>query len=252
MGTGSPLEFDFEGKQGTRTITVTVKDSQGATKTDAIRYTIRNVPPKAEIEIPSNNQTYYRNQSFVLRGKGTDYAPLPLNLPCSSLRWQITKPSGAVVSFTDCERTADFDTVGELKIKLTATDNDGTTGTDEISVNLIERPAGAWIEITNPITGTFLDQDVVISLKQDHFVGSATIVNYQWVISAPTLNNPNVSFTRVPGPAAQAVLWKPRDDFPISNCGSPIPISIKVKVNTNFGTVTDSVLIKITGDCLPN
>jgi serine protease len=252
MGSGSPLEFDFAGKQGTRNITVTAKDSQGATITDTIKYSILNVAPKAEIELPSAGKTYYRNQKFLLRGKGTDYSPYPVALPCSNLTWKITKPSGAIISFSDCERTVDFDTVGELKIKLTATDSDGTTGTSEISVNLIERPTGAWVDITNPLTGTFFDQDVVIVFNEDHFVGSATVVNYQWVISAPTLNKPNVTFTRVPGPAQLAVRWKPRDDFPIPNCGATIPISIRVTVNTNLGTVTDSVLIKITGSCVPN
>jgi serine protease len=252
MGTGSPLEFDFAGKQGTRNITVTAKDSQGATSTDTIKYRILNVPPKAEIELPSANKTYFRNQQFLLRGKGTDYSPYPVTLPCSSLKWQITKPNNAIVSFSDCERTVNFDMVGELNIKLTATDSDGTTNSQEITVNLIERPAGAWVDITSPLTGTFFDQDTVITLNEDHFVGSATIVNFQWVISAPTLNKPNVSFTRVPGPTQLAVRWKPRDDYPVANCGSPIPISIKVTVNTNLGTVTDSVLIKITGSCVPN
>jgi len=252
MGSGSPLTFDFSGKQGKRTITVTATDAQGATATATIQYNVRNIAPKAEIELPTANKTFYRNQDFVLRGKGTDYAPVPLNIGCSSLKWKITLPDGLTTSRTGCERTVNFNSVGEFKIELTVTDNDGVTDSDETTVNLIERPAGASVEITNPVSESVIDQEVNIQFKNKYYGNKNLIVRYDWVISPLTGNRPPITFTRLPGPAMRAVFWRPKDDIPIGNCDPSIPVRIRLTVYTDSGATTDTVFIRVKGYCMPN
>ena len=254
MGSGSPLTFDFAGKQGKRKVTVTATDAQGATATDTINYSIRNIAPKAEIALPTANKTFYRNQSFLLRGTGTDYLPLPASFGCSSLKWKITLPGGLTNSRTGCEHTISFDLVGEFKIELTVTDNDGVTGSDEVKVNLIERPASEPVEITSPVSESVIDHEVNIALNSKYYGNKNLIVRTDWVISPLTGNRPAITFTRlgVPDPAAVMIFWRPKENFPIGNCDPPIPFRIKVTVYTDSGLSTDTVFIRVKRDCIPN
>ena len=253
MGSGSSLTYNFAGKQGKRKVTVTATDAQGATATNTINYSIRNIAPEAEIQVPTANKTFYRNQSFVVRGKGTDYKGVPVSLGCSSLKWQFIRTS-VFDSFNDCERTVSFDFVGELKIKLTVTDSDGVTGTDEITVNLIERPASEPVEITNPISESVFDQNDTIILRNEYYGNKNLIVRTDWVISPLTGNRTPITFTRngIPDPGQLAIRWKPKDDLSIANCVQPIPVRIKVTIYTNSGLSTDTVFIRVKGSCIVN
>jgi hypothetical protein len=134
-------------------------------------------------------------------------------------------------------------------IKLIATDSNADTGADEITVNIIERPTGAYIDITNPLTGTFIKDDLAIQISEQHHAGSAKILEYRWVFSAPSLNR-SVNIIRKPGDGI--FLWTPRFNFPVANCGSKISLSIGVTMITDQGTTSDAVLVKIYGDCVPN
>src|SRR5262249_20246788 len=54
LGTGNPLEYTFS-KSGSRTVTATVTDSQGKTTTASVYFTMDNIPPTAQITVPTHD-----------------------------------------------------------------------------------------------------------------------------------------------------------------------------------------------------
>jgi PKD repeat protein len=136
---------------GTHTITLTAKDSQGATGTSSIVVTVGapNQPPSANIASPANNISVLLGTRITFSGNGTD--PEDGTLSGSSLTWtsSINGVIGTGTSFSTSALAA-----GSHVITLTAKDSQGATASSSVvvTVALPNQPPAA--SIASPSNGT--------------------------------------------------------------------------------------------------
>ena len=141
LGTGSEITTHFT-SPGQRTITASVTDDGGITRTASITVTGTNQNPSAQIFSPNTNTTFYVNDPVPFDGEGLDgNGAFAGPMPCSSLGWKSSKASDPNPLFTGCEKNnVVFTTTGTRTITLTATDPHGGTGTDTVTVNIVVKP----------------------------------------------------------------------------------------------------------------
>jgi hypothetical protein len=156
LGTGSEITTHFT-SPGTRTITATATDQDGAKRTASITVTGLNQNPSAQIFSPNTNTTFYVNDPVPFSGEGLDgNGAFAGPMPCSSLSWKSSKAGDPNPLFTGCEKNnVVFTTTGTRTITLTATDPHGGTGTDTVTVNIVVKPPTGppMVNITSPKEG---------------------------------------------------------------------------------------------------
>ena len=133
MGTGEIFTTSTL-SSGTHIITLTATDSNGKFSIKTITITIGNAEPVAEITAPEDGSAYEFSELITFEGTGTDTEDG--TLPSSSMVWyQMDSSSGTtdkigagtVFSVSDLPR-------GNNIIRLTVTDSEGLTASDEIVV----------------------------------------------------------------------------------------------------------------------
>jgi subtilisin family serine protease len=156
LGTGSEITTHFT-SPGTRTITATATDEDGAKRTASIIVTGTNSNPSAQIISPNNNATFYVNDPVPFSGEGLDgNGAFAGPMPCGSLSWKSSKAGDPDPLFTGCEKNnVVFTTTGTRTITLTATDAHGGTGTDTVTVNIVVKPPTGppMVHISRPKEG---------------------------------------------------------------------------------------------------
>jgi hypothetical protein len=154
---------------GTHTITVTVTDNDGTTSASQVSLRI-NSPPTATITSPADGAIYSQEDTITFEGTGEDTDGTVASYEWSS---DIDDILGTTSTLTTSSLSAGIHT-----ITLTATDNNGGTGADSITVeqkwygvewliNQGDLKLGSTIPIKftvlHPITGDFIaDESVVV------------------------------------------------------------------------------------------
>lgn len=214
--------------EGAYTFRLTVTDNGGATKSDDVNVTVSqslgaNEPPVADagsnkvVTLPVNNK--------VLVGDGVD-------TDGTIVAYAWTKVSGPSCTLNDATTTrlnVTNITSGNYVFRLTITDNDGATATDDVSVMFNYTPvanAGADVTLTLPSNTTVLH-------------GSATdmqgsIASYTW--------------TKVSGPAATLTNDKTADLSLSGLVAGTYSFQLQVKDNqgTKANDVTTVIVLPVT------
>jgi len=192
--TGSTPVFSAAGIDGpaTRTIALQVTDAQGASHIDTAVVTIANAAPTANA---GADQTANEGSAVTLLGSGTDRPGDPL-----TYAWQLVSssngqslPNGNTASYT-------FTPVdnGTYTFRLTVSDDDGGSASDEVTVT---------VQNVAPTANAGDDQTVsegtsVTLLGSASDVGSGDTITYAWHLvsstngqSLPTGSEANYPFT---------------------------------------------------------
>ena len=131
---------------GVHTIVLTAVDSQGREGLASITLEVtalgQNVPPTATILAPANGSTYIDNDPVTLEGEATD--PEDGLLGGGDLTWS-SSIDGALGTGSPLTTTAL--SVGSHAVTLTATDDDGATGSDAITIT-VNPPGNAAPTVT--------------------------------------------------------------------------------------------------------
>lgn len=178
--------------QGVYTFRLTCTDSQGETAYDEVKVTVisANVAPVANAG-PDKTLTLPTN-SLIINGTGTDS-----DGSIASYSW--TKVSGPTATLTNAS-TANLSLSNLLQgtyiFSLTVTDNQGATGTDQVTVTV--NPAAVN---QNPVANAGVDKTVNLPTSTTTLTGTGsdpdgTITTYLWeIVSGPTatLTNANTA-----------------------------------------------------------
>jgi hypothetical protein len=133
---------------GTRTITVTVTDSDGASATKSKSIEVTNTAPSVSISEPNNTSIIYKDLTYSFQANASDPNEPNDQLACSSIVWTSSIASDAFPK-TGCEISAVFSSVGARTLTVTASDPQGLTNAQTVSVNVLPTPANPP---PNPVT----------------------------------------------------------------------------------------------------
>lgn len=180
--------------QGTYTFRLTITDDKGSTGFDDVKVTVNAAPvnvaptanagPDKSITLPTN--------SVVLNGTGTD-----TDGTIASYAWTLVSgPAATLSNQNTANLTASNLVAGTYVFRLTVTDNQGATGTDNVTVTV--QPA---IVNQSPVANAGADVTLTLPTNSVNLNGSGTdadgtIATYAWTKTsgpAATLTNANTA-----------------------------------------------------------
>ncbi|MEI9942617.1 MAG: PKD domain-containing protein [Chitinophagaceae bacterium] len=192
---------------GVRVFRLTVTDNKGATATDDVTITVNGAAPPSTNQLPTANagadQTIiYPLSSVTLSGNGSDPDGTIV-----SYTWTLVSGTAATIASpsTNSTNITGLTTAGVRVFRLTVTDNNGATATDDVTITV----NGAAPPSTNqlPTANAGADQTITYPLSSVTFTGSGTdadgtIVSYEWSQvsgTAATINSPSTYSTNITG-----------------------------------------------------
>jgi PKD repeat protein len=179
IGTGAGFQRS-DLQAGTHEIRLIATDSDGAADTAIVSIRI-NAAPTAAIADPADGSSFTAGTNVSFRGTGSD--PEDGGLSGGDLVWSSSLDgvfgSGSPTNENDLS-------VGVHTITLTATDSDGASGIDQITVTILAPNQGPVAEITIPSQDTTATQGDVVTFTgtgTDPEDGALTGTALQWETS---------------------------------------------------------------------
>lgn len=189
-----PLSLDGNNRHtfttsGLRRITATVKDSAGAKASATIRLTVLDTPPVATLSSPNPNQGIYTGQpALLLLGSAVDANEPGGALACTRLTWH-SSDANDVLPADGCPDTsvqaASFSSaLGTHTITLTATDPQGMSDSESVTVNVLAPPANypPTGVISKPTKGQTFGDLQPVDLAATLFDPDDDTLTYTWYI----------------------------------------------------------------------
>ncbi len=144
-----PLTYTFQ-TAGLRTITVTARDSEGATSTITLRIDVRNSLPIVNVTV----QTHTIPATVQYFMTATAFDPETGFLTCNLIDFQVQAPDTRTLTGSGgtCGATVIFNQQGTRQVRVIATDPQGGVGESVVTVNVTSPPAnlppvvtGFWV-----------------------------------------------------------------------------------------------------------
>jgi hypothetical protein len=233
MGTGASIDYVYP-SAGQRTVTVKVKDANGATATDQVTVDAQNERPEARVTKPASYDMHvYSGQTFVLEGHADD-PNQPGGLPCDALAWS----SPGMQDQFGC--TATMTLYGDnmtTSVTLKATDGYGAWTSSTVTVHVDKAPAHSppLVTILSPSEGELLDPYTIVTLQGTATDPDAGPVTGTWSVKVG-------STTKVIG-QGNTLQWKPSKDVP-QGCGQ-VSATLIFSATDADGTGSDQVGVKV-------
>ena len=234
MGTGASIDYVYP-SAGERTVTVKIKDANGATATDQVKVDAQNARPEVKVTKPASYDMHvYSGQTFVFEGHADD-PNQPGGLPCDALVWS----GPGMPDTTGCSRAMTL--YGDNMITyvtLKATDAYGAWTSSTVTVHVDKPPAHSppLATILSPSEGELLDPNTVVTLKGTATDPDAGPVTGTWSVKYG-------STTKVIG-QGNTLQWKPSNYVP-QGCGD-VDATLIFSATDADGTGSDQVGVKVT------
>ncbi len=238
LGSGYSVTHTFT-TQGPRTVTVTAVDSGGATSHASMQLNVVNYAPEPAIAGPADGASLYRGAKTVLRGRADDRNEPDGALACDRLVWTSSVGDDAF-PLTGCELEVAFDTDGERTLTLSATDPQGASATDTVTVNVVAPPPNLppFVHITGPHDHANVPYDQPIALTGGATdPEGATDLTYAWTVQLG--NGAPVTVGNAPTGS-----WTPSDTFDFGAEGT-YTVTIRLRAtDPDAQTGEDSVVLE--------
>jgi hypothetical protein len=197
--------------EGTYVFRLTVTDNDGGTDTDDITITVNpaNVAPTAaagsdqSITLPTDEVTVNGSSSSDPDGTISTYAWSYVSGP---VVYTITNPGNASTTITGL-------IAGVYVFRLTVTDDDGATGTDDVQITVNDAPGNI-----SPVAVAGVDQSITLPVNFVTVDGTGssdadgTIAGYEWIkASGPgtyTITSPTTAITTITGLIAGTYVFR--------------------------------------------
>ena len=214
---------------GIYTYRLTITDNDGATDTDNVTVNVNAAPPnQAPVANAGTNRTVMLpTSSSNLTGSGTD-----ADGTIATYRWQqVSGPSASTLSATNTANIAVSNLqAGVYTYRLTVTDNDGATATDDVTVTVNNAPNQA------PVANAGVNRTITLPTNSVNITGSGTdadgtIAGYLW--------------QQVSGPSASTFSATNTAAITVSNLQVGV-YTFRLRVTDNDGaTDTDDIIITV-------
>ncbi len=227
LGTGNSISHTFA-TTGTRIITLRASDGEGGVGQETVNLTIVNSPPNATITKPTPTESVFGSVPYTLKGSATDTNEPNQSLACSSLVWTSSNASDPF-PVTGCEASVTFNSLGSRTLTLTATDPQGLSSSQTVTVNVTSPPSNLppAVTITSPQNGLDIGlfDPIVLSGSATDPEGH-TPITYEWVVNFGT---GNIVVGNTP-----TLSWTPEDTIPVE-CDKTWDIRITLRATDAFG-----------------
>jgi len=178
---------------GDRVISVTVKDSAGATAATHITIHVLNTPPVATLVHPTGNDQIYAGVAWpTLQGFATDANEPGGALDCARVKWTVpgvTSPTPpADVCLADPSspmQQVTFPSAGSYEVTLTATDPQGKTDSKKRTINVLAAPT-VWtpsVYINAPAPPASYGDSQQVTLKGTITDPDSNDLTYSWYLT---------------------------------------------------------------------
>lgn len=209
---------------GSRVLTATAEDSNGAKSVDSVTVYTGNSAPSVWIDEPQAPAQVPLGVGVTFSGSSSDPESFGAPLGCGSLLW--TSSVAGDPAAIDCSTVFTFNTLGWRKITLTGFDSQMAPAYAHIWVEVVPmaQTGAPIISMVQPQVNQLLDRQSFHSLQ-----GYATDpdgkspIQYEWVLKGPGLiggTNGEVTIGATSGANGVSTLlqWKP-SDYVIESCG---------------------------------
>ncbi len=187
FGTGNNISYDML-SVGTHVITLEVTDSQGGTGSDSITIVIDpqsvNQPPLVQITAPNDGDSFFNGTSILFTGSAVD--PEDGVLTGTDLQWYSDVDGnfglGTSVSY-------DSLSIGTHTITLVATDSNGVSANDSITITINATPANnpPVVNITLPVNGTSFSCGQLVNFEGSAYDPDNDPLTLRWFSSIDNL-----------------------------------------------------------------
>ncbi|WP_052141148.1 PKD domain-containing protein [Pseudoalteromonas piratica] len=180
--------------------TLTVTDNEGATSSDSVSITVNNIPNQLPLVNAGGDQTVNEKDNVTLSGTASDNDGVITNY-----LWQqnsgptvlLNNANSALANFIAPEVTSSQ----VLSFKLTVTDDQGATASDDVIINVNNVPNQP--PIANAGTNQTVTEGDNVSLTGSGTDSDGDVVSYFWQQTAGetvSLTNPNAASTMFTAP----------------------------------------------------
>jgi hypothetical protein len=215
---------------------LTVTDNDGLTATAVVRITVIAAPNEAPIANAGPDQTIVLPTNSVSLNGTKSYDP---DGSIASYSWTLISGTGAatILNPNTATPTVTGLQAGVYVFQLVVTDNDGSTGTDQVQITVNAAP------IEPPVANAGADQAIVLPTNSTTLNGTksydpdGTLVSYEWTeVSGPS--NAVIGNYNTPTPTVSGLI-----------VGQYI---FKLTVTDNYGqTSSDQMIINVTDSLMP-
>ena len=214
LGTGAAIQPAFT-STGSRVISVSAEDSDGAVGRVSFTVTVVNTAPTVTLTKPTAETEIFEGTPASLSATSFDLNEPDAKLECSALVWTSSVVSDAF-PVTGCDVEVTFDSTGERTLTVTGSDPQGQSASDSVVITVLEAPVNLppLVRITSPESDASISPNAPIDLAGTAIdAEDDTPFTFEWTAA---LNGADaVTIGSTPG-----LTWTPSDTFDFSGEGS--------------------------------